>query len=466
MSAYRKWECQICNWIYDEEKGCPEEGIAPGTRWEDIPDDWSCPECGVGKEDFELEVVAVATAEIAPNPHIAEYSIAKDNISDAPIVIVGSGFAGYQLVKEIRKLDTNIPISMYTHDDGAYYSKPKLSNSISQGLKGHQLVISTAEELAIKYDITIHPFSHVTSIDSGDKFITLEDGSRRPFSKLVLATGAKCKTIPVAGDASGEVIQVNSLFDYIKFRTLLANKKRVLIMGAGLIGCEFADDLSSKGYHVTLVDPASTLLNSLIPAQASEQLKEKLVEKGVDCITERHVRELNYGHTGIMVKLNDGVSLEVDIVLSAVGIEPNTSIAQSSGLACGIGIQVDSQLQTSQKNVFAIGDCAEVNGSHLPYIAPIMHQTSALAKTLTLEAVPVKYPAMPIVIKTQSLPLTCVPPKRGTKGRWVIESDTNEGMTGRFVDKNLKTLGYVLTGSKVRTHKQISNELVTRGDNK
>lgn len=74
MSAYRKWECQICNWIYDEEKGYPEEGIAPGTRWEDIPDDWSCPECGVGKEDFDMEEVAVATAEVASNTHRVEYS--------------------------------------------------------------------------------------------------------------------------------------------------------------------------------------------------------------------------------------------------------------------------------------------------------------------------------------------------------------------------------------------------------
>lgn len=465
MSAYRKWECQICNWIYDEEKGYPEEGIAPGTRWEDIPDDWSCPECGVGKEDFDMEVVAVATAEIAPNSHIAKYSIAKDNISDAPIVIVGSGFAGYQLVKEIRKLDTNIPISMYTHDDGAYYSKPKLSNSISQGLKGHQLVISTAEELAIKYDITIHPFSHVTSIDSGDNSITLEDGSRRPFSKLVLATGAKCKTVPVAGNAVGEVIQVNSLFDYIKFRTLLANKKRVLIMGAGLIGCEFADDLSSKGYHVTVVDPASTLLSSLIPAQASEQLKEKLVEKGLDCITERHVRELNYGHTGIMVKLNDGASLEADIVLSAVGIEPNTSIAQSSRLACGIGIQVDSQLQTSRMDVFALGDCAEVNGSYMPYIAPIMHQTTALAKTLVSAASPVKYSVMPIVIKTKSLPINCVPKPRGAEGKWFFDENDETGIVARFINENRVTLGYVLTGTKVNKSKQFINYMLREEQN-
>jgi len=408
MPEFRTWECQICNWIYDEEKGCPEEGIASGTRWEDVPDDWSCPECGVGKEDFEMELVNVATVEVVTNSNNAEYPIPKSNTYAAPIVIIGSGFAGYQLVKEIRKLDTNTPISMYTHDDGAYYSKPKLSNSISQDVKGHQLVISTAEELALKFNISIYPFSNVSGIDNSEKFITLEGGSR-PFSKVVLATGAKCKTIPVAGNASGEVIQVNSLFDYIKFRTLLANKKRVLIMGAGLIGCEFSDDLTSTGYHVTLVDPAPALLSSLIPAQVSNQLQEKFVEKGVNCITERHVSEISYGIEGILAKLNDGTSLETDVVLSAVGIEPNILLAQSSGLAYGIGIQVDSHLQTSQKDIFALGDCAEVNGSHLPYIAPIMHQTAALAKTLISEASPVKYPVMPVVVKTQSLPINCVP---------------------------------------------------------
>lgn len=64
MSEFRRWECQICNWVYDEEKGCPEDGIAPGTRWEDIPDDWLCPEGGVGKEDFEMKVLSTVDMEL------------------------------------------------------------------------------------------------------------------------------------------------------------------------------------------------------------------------------------------------------------------------------------------------------------------------------------------------------------------------------------------------------------------
>lgn len=459
MSEFRKWECQICNWVYDEEKGCPEDGIAPGTRWEDIPDDWSCPECGVGKEDFEMKVLSTVDNDLVSGSTEQERLRPQQNNDVEPIVIIGSGFAGYQLVKEIRKLDSSIPISMYTNDDGAYYSKPKLSNSISKGVSGHELIISTAEENAIKFDINIYPFSNINGINSSEKFITLESGGQRPFSKLVLATGAKCKTIPVAGNASGEVIQVNSLFDYIKFKTLLANKKRVLIMGAGLIGCEFADDLSSKDYDVTLIDPSSTLLSSLIPEQASRLLEEKLAEQGVNSITKSHAVDISYSDNALLVTLNDGSVVETDVVLSAIGIQPNISLAKQSAIECVSGIKVDSQLQTKQKDIFAMGDCAEVDGRHLPYIAPILHQAVALAKTLLFEDTPVKYPVMPVVIKTNSLPIHCVPKPKGAQGKWAVDADDEDGFAARFIDESESTFGFVLTGNKVNLVKQFSDYL-------
>ena len=110
-----KWECIVCGLIYDEAKGWPDDGIAPGTRWEDVPEDWLCPDCGVGKEDFEL----LEEAPVDDTPHHDEP--VADTVH-APVVILGTGLAGYGVAKEFRKYDEDTPLILITSDDGRSYS--------------------------------------------------------------------------------------------------------------------------------------------------------------------------------------------------------------------------------------------------------------------------------------------------------------------------------------------------------
>lgn len=112
-----KWECIVCGLIYDEAKGWPDDGIAPGTKWEDVPEDWLCPDCGVGKEDFEL----LEEAPVDDTPHHEEPVVDKVH---APVVILGTGLAGYGLAKEFRKYDENTPLILITSDDGRSYPSP------------------------------------------------------------------------------------------------------------------------------------------------------------------------------------------------------------------------------------------------------------------------------------------------------------------------------------------------------
>ena len=110
----RKWLCIVCGWIYDEAKGWPDDGIAPGTKWEDIPEDWMCPECQVGKADFEMLDITDVVLE--------ESVSAVVNVIE-PIVIIGSGHAGYQLATALRNQSKDVSITLFTADDGAIYTQ-------------------------------------------------------------------------------------------------------------------------------------------------------------------------------------------------------------------------------------------------------------------------------------------------------------------------------------------------------
>ncbi len=133
-----RWECIVCGLIYDEKEGWPDDGIPAGTKWSDVPDDWLCPDCGVGKDDFELipGSEGEAVGEDEPNASASEANATSNN---RHIVIVGSGLAGYGLVSGLRKLDPEVAITLITRDGGESYSKPMISTGYTKNLSAEKL---------------------------------------------------------------------------------------------------------------------------------------------------------------------------------------------------------------------------------------------------------------------------------------------------------------------------------------
>ncbi|MDF3125299.1 FAD-dependent oxidoreductase [Rheinheimera sp. 1928-s] len=456
---YSIWECQVCSWVYDESKGWPDEGIAPGTRWQDIPADWLCPECGVSKTDFdmrEIKRIAVTTAAAKVLPDVAPVvAIQSESIAaQAPIVIIGSGLAAYNLVKEIRKLDQTCAIQIYTSDDGNFYSKPLLSTGFAKNKSAAELVGQTAEQMAEQYQLHIHIFTRITAIDTHTKQIVVgNNGSVQPYSKLVIATGATCIQPPLAGSGLHKVHSVNNLLDYARFRTLAKPKQKILIIGAGLIGSEYANDLLHAGYQVEVVDPMPTVLASLLPTVASESVERALRLAGARFHFGTVVQQVDNHQDGVLVKLSNQQKLEADLVLSAIGVRPNMALAQAANLVTDRGIVTDKYLQTSASDVYAIGDCAQVENHLLFYILPLLAQVRALAKTLTGNSSPVHYPVMPVMVKTTLFPVVVNPPPRQqdgslVPGEWVIEQASDLGVKALYRQGN-QLLGFALTGDQV-----------------
>ena len=384
------------------------------------------------------------------------------------VVIVGSGLAGYNLARELRKADPQVPIVLISRDHAGFYSKPMLSNALAGNKTAASLVTKTAQTMAQEVALTIKANTSVLAIDAPQRRLLLSDGEHLPYRDLVLALGADPIALPLPGDGSAGVQSVNDLDDYAAFAQSLepqAGKRvgHVAILGAGLIGCEFANDLLHRQIQVTVLDVATRVLPRLLPEQASARLQQQLQAAGVQFrlgVGATAVQRDPQTH-GLTLSLSDGQTLAADVVLSAVGLRPRTQLAQAAGLHIERGIVVDRLLATSQAHIYALGDCAELQGLVLPYILPLMAQARALAATLAGRPTAVNYPAMPVVVKTPACPTVICAPADPAQGQWhVVEDD--EGLVARFTlgnDPQGPLLGFVLQGKAVTQRQSLAAQV-------
>ncbi len=373
------------------------------------------------------------------------------------VVVVGSGLAAYSAIRELRKLNREIPITLVTNDSGDYYSKPMLSNAYAQGKNAENLVLTRVQEMAQQLDFTALVNTEVQAIDATQHLLSTSGGVLE-YAKLVLALGAEPIRIPVQGDAAQAVCSVNNLGDYAKFRTALNTTKSIAIMGGGLIGCEFANDLASAGYQVTVIDPAAYPLASLLPELAGNQLLEPLQKLAVSWRFGVSVQAVNQSAKGYALTLSDASTLNAEVVLSAVGLRPRIALAREAGLAVNRGITVDDQLRSSDADIYALGDCAEMMGWVLPYVLPIMHAARVLARVLNQEAARLVLPAMPVVVKTPAHPIVVSPVARDALGEWQIVA-SGQGVKMEFSNPRQQPIGFVLTGEYASQRNEMTKRL-------
>jgi rubredoxin-NAD+ reductase len=364
-----------------------------------------------------------------------------------PLVIVGSGLAGYTLAREFRKLDAQTPLVVVSRDAAGFYSKPMLSNALAGKKTPASLVMKAAAVMAADLNATVLARSSMTAIDTAVRHIVLEDGQRLAYRDLVLALGADPIRLPLAGDASDQVLSVNDLDDYARFAERLEGVTRACILGAGLIGCEFANDLLHRGIAPTVLDLADRPLSRLLPPPASAWLRHRLEAAGVTFRFGVAAARVDRAEgSGLRLHLSDGSALETDLLLSAIGLRPRVAMAAAAGLAVGRGILVDAHLATSHTHVHAIGDCAEVQGHCLPYVMPLIQQARALAATLAGTRTLLAYPAMPVIVKTPACPTVVCPPPTDAVGSWELSGD-EAGLEARYVGSDGRLLGFALLGS-------------------
>ena len=376
---------------------------------------------------------------------------------NAPVVIVGTGLAGYNLAREFRKLDSETPLLLITSDDGRSYSKPMLSTGFGKNKEADGLSMATPEAMAEQLKAQVRTHTRISGIDPGHKQLWIGEEAV-PYRDLVLAWGAQTVQVPVEGDAQDAIFPINDLEDYARFRAAAAGKRRVLILGAGLIGCEFANDLIAGGYEVDVVAPCEQVMPTLLHPAAAAAVQAGLESLGARFHLGPVLTRLQRTEKGLEAHLSDGNVVPCDVVVSAIGLRPRIDMAAAAGIKVNRGIEVDRQLKTSHDNIYALGDCAEVDGLNLLYVMPLMSCARALAQTLAGNTTAVSYGAMPITVKTPVCPLVVSPVPRGCEGVWTVEGQGAD-IKALCRDADGKLLGYALTGEAVREKLALNKEL-------
>lgn len=374
-----------------------------------------------------------------------------------PIVIIGTGLAGYNVAKELRKLEKDAPLTLLTADSGAFYSKPMLSSAFGSGKSAQQIAMNTAEQMAVQLGATVRTRVRVTAIVPAEHVVRIGDETLR-YAKLVLALGADPIRVPIQGDAAADILTVNDLDDYARLRAAVEGKKTVALIGAGLIGCEFANDLTVGGYKVHVVDIADQPLPRLLPAEGAAMMRDRLAAIGVQWHFGTSVTAVDRAGSGYSVSLGNHEKIAADVVLSAIGLRPRTELARAAGLAVNRGIVVDRLLRTSDPDVHALGDCAEVEGLVLPFVMPIMNAARALGATLAGTLTRVAYPAMPVLVKTPACPTIVSPPPVGAEGGWEVAANP-ESVKSLFRGPDGKLIGFALNGTCTAERAALAKEL-------
>ncbi|MEX1080636.1 MAG: FAD-dependent oxidoreductase [Halofilum sp. (in: g-proteobacteria)] len=367
-----------------------------------------------------------------------------------PVVIIGTGLAGYTTARELRKHDAETPLVLVTADDGTSYSKPMLSNAFARGKTPESLAQATAEQMGEQLGAEIRIEQRAIALDPEARAVHLDDGETLQAHAIVLAVGARQADPGLAGDAADQVLAVNDLASYARVRAALSEARRVTLVGGGLIGCEFANDWGAAGYDVTMVEPREWPMGTMLPPMAGAHLRHALINSGVNVVCGRTATAVESGDEGLTVHDSAGDSYVADVAVRAIGLRPNTELAREAGLAIGgRGIQTNRALETSAPGIYALGDCAEVDGVLLPFILPINHCARALGASLAGERTEVDYPVMPVIAKTPSCPIHLYAPPAEVAGEW-RETEADDGVRGEFLDADGDPRGFVLTGGAVQ----------------
>ena len=373
------------------------------------------------------------------------------------IVIVGAGFAALQTIKMIRKTDPNIAITMVTADAGIEYSKPNLSHVFSQAQTPQQLAINTAQQLAELHNVVIKTNIWVNEINTEQQFIVAGDDVI-PYSKLVLATGAT-PFIPAAEGLSVQAtITLNSLEEFEKHKAQIDAAQRITVIGGGLIGVELAFDLQTAGKSVTIIEPASYLLGSLVPPFISLELERELRKAGVTVETDAMVSHATYLADGVRLQTTSSRLIKTDVVIAAAGLMPNTALAQQTGMAVNRGIIVDEAMRTNIKNVYAIGDCAEIQGRVMAYLQPAILAANVLAKQLTTGEGKLSLPHIMTKVKTPSYPIQLAGRDIQTAQSWETRFDP-KGIVAKGFNEANQLVGFIVTGEHTKAAFPLLKEL-------
>ena len=375
------------------------------------------------------------------------------------VVIIGNNVSGTFAAQNIRFLNEEVEIEVFTQEKYPYYTRVNLPELISEKVTIDKLIVFK-EDWYKKKNINLNLKSHVKKIDPLTKTIQL-DGSEKTVSydKLILALGSTPNIPPIKNavemrDEKKGVFTLRSIDDALEIKNYIKSKgvKKTIVIGGGLLGLELANQIQKCGLDTTVVEFFPRLLPRQLDVECGTMLKEEIESKGIKVVLDATTEEIlgNGSVTGI--RLKGGEEIDADIVLIQAGIRPTINLAKDANLSTNRGIVVNEYLETSEKDIFAVGDCIEYNNQIWGIIPACMEQSKIVAASvLGLKKVEYQGTTPKNTLKIVGLDLTSIgiiDPAKETSGGWEIlkKADKKDCCYQKLVLKDGKLKGAILFG--------------------
>lgn len=301
------------------------------------------------------------------------------------LIVIGNGMAGIRTVEELLALAPDqYAITVVSSERVAAYNRIMLSPVLA-GEKHFDDIVTHPEAWYVAHGVSLLAGRTVTDVDRASRHVVLDDGRSLPYDRLVLATGSVPFMIPVPGHQHPDVLTFRDIHDVERMLAAAADKRRVAVIGGGLLGLEAANGLLRQGMEVTVIHDAPHLLNRQLDAEASTLLRDTLEARGMRfCLGALTARIVHGDDGGGLEKIvfKDGGELPVDLVVMAVGIRPNVALAKQIGLQVDKAILVNDTLQTFDPCIYAVGECVQHRGALFGLVAPLFEQARVCANHL------------------------------------------------------------------------------------
>ena len=299
------------------------------------------------------------------------------------LVMIGNGMAGIRTIEEILERANDLyDITVIGKEPYPNYNRIMLSNILQNKMTVEETIMNPYEWYE-EHDIKLITNDPVVDVDRANQNVTTANGIEVAYDKLIFATGSKAFVIPVPGSTLPSVIGWRTIDDTEQMMNIAKTKKKAIVIGGGLLGLECARGLLDQGMEVTVLHLAEWLMEMQLDRKAGNMLKADLEKQGMKFEMQANTTEILGEDDVEGVKLADGREIPTDLVVMAVGIRPYTEVAKESGLDVNRGIVVNDVMQTSDSNVYAVGECAEHNGKVYGLVAPLYEQGKVLADHLT-----------------------------------------------------------------------------------
>ncbi|WP_424195944.1 nitrite reductase large subunit NirB [Ampullimonas aquatilis] len=300
------------------------------------------------------------------------------------LVMVGNGMAGVRTLEELLKVAPDLyDITVFGSEPHANYNRILLSPVLAGEQTIADIMLNDVDWYQ-ENNITLHLNKTITKIDRNERFVEATDGTRAEYDRLLLATGSNPFILPVPGKDLAGVIGYRDIKDTHEMIDTATKYKNAVVIGGGLLGLEAANGLKLRGMNVSVVHIAPWLMERQLDDVAGKLLQKSLEDRGIQFLIGKTTKELVAGPDGRVSKIvfADGQEVAADLVVMAVGIRPNTALAESAGLHCNRGIVVNDTMQTFDPRIYSVGECASHRGIAYGLVAPLFEQAKVAANHL------------------------------------------------------------------------------------